>query len=79
MFLTINTEDSLADAVAFIEDNDYSFPVLLDTDFAVSLKYGIFGVPITFFIDRDGIILERKFGAYQSTADIEEHLELIMP
>ena len=79
MFLTINNRDSLAAAVGFIEDNDYSFPVLLDTDYAVSLEYGIFGVPTTFFIDKDGIILQRKFGGYQSTAEIEAHLRLIMP
>jgi peroxiredoxin len=79
VLLTINQGESLAEVTDFIEDNNYSFPVLLDTDYAVSLYYGIFGIPITYFIDKDGVIQQRKFGGYQSTAEIEAHLELIMP
>ncbi len=79
MFLTINAEDSLANAAVFIEDNNYTFPVLLDTDSGVSLEYGIFGVPTTFFIDKDGIIRKWKLGAYLNTAEIEADLRSIMP
>jgi cytochrome c-type biogenesis protein len=40
----------------FIEDEGYTFPVLLDHEGEAAYKYGIWSVPTTFFIDRDGII-----------------------
>ena len=79
VFLTIDAADSLAVAAAFIEDNNYAFTVLLDTNSGVSTKYGILGVPTTFFIDKDGIIQKWKLGAYLSTAEIEADLRSIIP
>jgi len=78
VFLTVNNRDSLSEAAAFIENNNYTFPVLFDADYSVSLEYGIPGVPTTFFIDKDGIILARKVGAWESTAGIEAYLRFIM-
>ena len=79
VFLTIDAEDSLEKAKAFKEDNNYSFIVLLDVDSSVSTDYGIFGVPMTFFVNKEGIIQKLKIGAYQSTNEIKQDLKSIIP
>jgi peroxiredoxin len=40
-----------------------SFPILHDADFRVGLTFGARTLPMTFLIDRQGIIRERIFGA----------------
>jgi thiol-disulfide isomerase/thioredoxin len=37
-------------------------PVLLDIDLNVRDRYGIFSIPVTFALDRDGVVQEQKFG-----------------
>jgi peroxiredoxin len=69
----------LATVADFIEENDYSFPALLDTDDNVSLDYGVSGIPVTFFIDKAGIIRAKKIGGFLNTTEIENYLGTIMP
>ena len=79
VLLAIDQTESLEAVTDFIEYNDYSFPVLLDTDYAVSLEYRVLGAPMTFFIDKDGIIRGKRIGAFSGTAEIEDYLDTIMP
>jgi len=79
VILAINIKETHAKAQEFMERNSLSFTVLLDTDGAISLKYNVSGIPVTFFIDKDGIIQARKTGAFRNTAEIENYLDLIMP
>jgi peroxiredoxin len=60
-------------------DNNLSFPALLDTDGNVSLDYGVSGIPVTFFIDKDGIIQATRLGSFSSADEIEDYLNPIMP
>lgn len=39
---------------AFLEENGYTYPVLMDTDGTLFQSYGIYSYPTTFMIDRDG-------------------------
>lgn len=79
VILAINKGETHAEAQEFMEINSLSFTALLDTDEAVSLKYGVSGIPVTIFIDKDGIIKENRLGAFSSTAEIESYLEKIIP
>ena len=79
ILLTINITESLETVTDFIEENDYSFPALLDTVNAVSLVYGVSGIPVTFFIDKDGIIRAKKIGGFLNTIEIYSYLGTIMP
>ncbi|WP_124065664.1 cytochrome c biogenesis protein/redoxin [Clostridium sp. E02] len=38
----------------FLKENEYTYPVLMDTDAALFSAYGIYSYPTTFMIDRDG-------------------------
>ena len=41
----------------YIQNNSFTFPVLLDGDGKVSSQYGIRAIPTTFIIDREGKII----------------------
>ena len=38
----------------FLEENGYTYPVLMDQDAELFTAYGIYSYPTTFMIDRDG-------------------------
>ena len=79
VLLTVNLEESSATARDFAISNKLSFPVLLDTQAEVAREYGVSGIPTTLFIDKDGIIKERKVGSFPNKAAIEESLGKIVP
>lgn len=79
MLLAVNVGESSSRVEEFVQSKDLSLPVLLDTRRVVSQQYSIRYYPTTFFIDEDGIIQEKKIGAFASKAEIEEKLTKIMP
>ncbi len=52
----IGSEGSTEDIIKFLEDNNYTFPVLLDTGGKIMNNYNINALPTTFIIDKDGDI-----------------------
>ena len=52
--LAVNSQESADTVAAFLEDHDFTFPVLLDTEGVVMNRYRIRGLPTSVFIDRDG-------------------------
>ncbi|MGH7363036.1 MAG: peroxiredoxin family protein [Candidatus Methylomirabilales bacterium] len=46
----------------FMEELKLTFPALLDPEMEVARRYRVFGIPITFLIDREGIIRAREAG-----------------
>lgn len=79
LVLAINVGESASAVNGFFQDNNLSFPVVLDTKAVVVRKYNIQFFPTTFFIDKDGIIQEKVIGAFPSKAAIEKRLSKIMP
>ncbi len=59
-------------------DNGILFPVLLDPSLKLSETYSASGIPITYFIDRAGVVRDRIPGA-GNLARFEEGLEKILP
>jgi len=47
----------------FVQKNNYSFPVLLDTTKQTSAIYGVEAIPTTYIIDRNGKIIGRIIGS----------------
>jgi len=77
--LAVNKAESSSKVEEFVQSKNLSFPVLLDTKGVVAEKYRIRGIPTTYFIDEDGIIQEKKIGAFFSSTELEEKLSKIMP
>lgn len=56
-------QDSAENARGFMRQYEQTYPGLLDPDGRTAIDYGVFGIPETFFIDRDGIVRYRQIGA----------------
>jgi cytochrome c biogenesis protein CcmG/thiol:disulfide interchange protein DsbE len=59
----VNIQDQTGAARQFLRDTRPSYPNVADSTGATSIAYGIYGVPETFVIDRDGKIRARHVGA----------------
>ncbi len=61
-FLGIIFEDTEDNAQGFLQDMGVSFPQLIDPKSRISVDYGVSGVPETYFITADGVILTKHVG-----------------
>lgn len=57
------TEKRREDVSAFVQEEQLSFPIVLDETGEVMLTYQVFAYPTTFLLDSNGIIRERFQGA----------------
>ena len=79
MLLAINLAESPTTVENFLQNNNLSLPVLLDTGGIVNQQYHIQWLPTTLFIDEDGIIQSKRIGGFMRKGDIEKELRKIMP
>lgn len=64
----INIQDREEAARAFLTRFNHTFPNAADTAGRVSVDYGVYGVPETFFIDRAGRVRGKHVGAITDAA-----------
>ena len=65
-FLMINMttgRETMESASAFIEKNEYIFPVYYDLKSNAAMTYGVYSLPTTFFIDAEGYAVTQAIGA----------------
>ena len=80
VIVAVNTGESRSKVEDFMENYGLSFLVLLDIESEVARKYNAAPPwPVTFFIDKDGIIQEKVIGAFQDKTQIENRLSKIIP
>ncbi|MBI3600698.1 MAG: TlpA family protein disulfide reductase [Nitrospinae bacterium] len=77
IILGVNIKENESKVSKFAEDYKITYPVLLDIDGSVSNKYQVFGVPMSFFIDKNGIIKD-SFVGMMTKEDIAKRLEAIL-
>lgn len=77
-FIMLNLTDGYRDTVdsvqKFVADGEYTFPVYFDTELDGANTYGAYSIPMTVFIDADGVVTYRKLGVISEsllTAKIE--------
>ncbi len=68
----LSNEGSIADITAFLKDNGYTFPVVMDETGFVFYYYGIQAYPTTFMIDQNGNVFGYAQGAL--TRDIMDSI-----
>ena len=61
VILAVNM-DAHNDVKGFIDSYSVAFPVLLDKEDEVSDMYQVISLPTTYFIDEDGIIVQKHIG-----------------
>ena len=59
-------QDTRDNALAWINERGGNWPNLLDAGSRTAIQYGLFGVPETFFVGRDGRILYKQIGPVDS-------------
>ena len=59
----LGREGSEDDVIKFLEENNYTFPVVMDFGGELVYKYDISGFPTTFIINDEGEIVKRFVGA----------------
>lgn len=73
----IVVDDRSEAARDFMERLGASWPAAMDPGARVAQRYGIFGPPETFFVDRDGIVVGRQIGQF-SASSLETKLAAIL-
>jgi cytochrome c biogenesis protein CcmG/thiol:disulfide interchange protein DsbE len=63
MVVGVDIQDTVEAAQKFMQQFSLTFPNARDTAGKVSIDYGVYGVPETFFIDRQGRIRAKHVGA----------------
>lgn len=59
----LTAQDTLPDVTAFLEKYGIKFPIALDTKGTVANQYQVMAIPTSFFVNRQGIIVDRIVGA----------------
>jgi len=62
-FFAISVDADPADVQPFLTEQGVDLPVLLDTEGDASAKYRVRGIPVTVFIDAEGMIAARHIGS----------------
>lgn len=64
--LTDGDRETLESAKAFLDEQEYTFPVFFDTKSEAANAYDVYSIPTTFFIDAEGNVVAYASGAIDS-------------
>ena len=81
VFLGINIQDKEEAARKFLEEFDVTYPNGMDPGSKIAIDYGVWGLPETFIIDREGRITYKHVGALGAEtviAKVDEALQGIV-
>lgn len=63
----------------FVEERQFTFPVLLDRDGGTQTRYGVYGIPTTFLVDKSGVIVKKEVGARDwFTPEVKAEIERLI-
>ncbi len=74
----VNVKESPEVVASFIRKKGYTFPTALDLTGATVDDYQVFGLPSTYFIDKNGMIVKKHMGELNGEL-LHEGLSLIAP
>jgi cytochrome c biogenesis protein CcmG/thiol:disulfide interchange protein DsbE len=75
VFLGVNYVDTEPEALAYLDEFGITYPNGPDLGTEVSQAFRMRGVPETYVVDGQGILVSRKIGPYGSLSEIEAALE----
>src|SRR5713226_4925546 len=62
VFVGIDIQDTQSDGLSFLQTYGITYPNVVDASGSVSINYGVTGVPETFFLNRQGVIVKKVIG-----------------
>ena len=72
----INVQDDLNSANEYIREFDVTFVNGMDKNGRIMVDYGVTGLPVTFFLDREGMIIGRWVGSIGASS-LESRVEAL--
>lgn len=75
--LTDGSRDTVESAKTFVDEKGFSFPIGFDTEYDGAYTYAVSSIPMTFFIDKDGVIQAYQIGTIDEGV-LNEQLELLV-
>ena len=76
--LTDGGRDTVESAAAFTDEAGYAYPLYFDTDFSGAAAYAINAVPLTVFVDADGMLAGTHLGALEEET-LRASLDALLP
>jgi peroxiredoxin len=70
--LAVNELEDEAKVREHIQSHKHTFPVLLDRENKVANQYGVFGLPVSVFIDEQGVVREYIKGGLLTESKIHD-------
>ena len=70
--------DNIDNVINFVDDQNLTFPILLDMQGDISKKYQVQALPSSFFITQDGIINEVVIGGPMAEALLESRISFLL-
>lgn len=67
VFIGVAIQDQKENALAFLREFNVSYPNGIDSSGRIAIDYGVWGIPETFFINREGIITYKHVGSLGRT------------
>ena len=78
VFVGVDIQDKLEDALAYIAEFDITYPNGPDPLGEISIDYGVSGIPVTFFVSTEGVVVRRWVGAIHESVLLSS-IQEIMP
>jgi peroxiredoxin len=75
LIYTVDLMDYEEHVNKLVEQNNFTFPILLDFEGETMRLYGLKSIPMTFFIDSNGIITRVQLGRFDDTDEFREILD----
>jgi len=63
----VNMQEGKSIAQRYADDYGMEFPIVIDVDGEVGDEYRLLGLPVTFFIDREGVVRSVFTGPFEAT------------
>ena len=74
-FIGVDMRDFHGDSKKFVRKYGISYPIAYDGPAKLWEQWGISGLPETFFVDRDGKIVDHRIGGFEDEADLRDSIE----
>ena len=82
LFVGVESRDTPEEGRAYLKEFDITYPNVVDVGGKITVDYGVIGLPVTFFVNREGIVQRRWVGAIDESkleTWVEEMLTGVAP
>ncbi len=76
-FVGVVYQDRPGNAIAFLDELGRGYDSVVDARSRAAIEFGVFGIPETFFVDRDGTVVG-KFSGPTDAAGLTQTIEAIL-